>query len=323
MNKLTHNETRLLIIIVVLAVLGLFTYGASSQKLAKLQSEYSQERQDEEALTAFFSTDDNAKAVYVYDATNKKVLYERNADMQLPLASVTKLATALTVNKVFGETDTIAISPKSLAVEGDNGLIDGEVWSRDQLLGFMLVISSNDAAYAFKEAYDSGKSRGENGNRKENGNFMETMNAHAKEIGLENTTFSNPAGLDFDGKAGSVGTARDMSTLILHFLDTMPAVAAETIRPQQTFKSAADAGATGKSHTISNTNDLSVHIDSLLASKTGYTRLAGGNLALAYRMPIYGNTIVIVVLGSTKEGRFVDIERYMEGGDNYFKISKK
>ncbi|MBP9851772.1 MAG: D-alanyl-D-alanine carboxypeptidase [Candidatus Pacebacteria bacterium] len=309
MNKLTHNETRLLIIIVVLAVLGLFTYGASSQKLAKLQSEYSQERQDEEALTAFFSTDDNAKAVYVYDATNKKVLYERNADMQLPLASVTKLATALTVNKVFGETDTIAISPKSLAVEGDNGLIDGEVWSRDQLLGFMLVISSNDAAYAFKEAYD--------------GNFMETMNAYAKEIGLENTTFSNPAGLDFDGKAGSVGTARDMSTLILHFLDTMPAVAAETIRPQQTFKSAANAGASGKSHTISNTNDLSVHIDSLLASKTGYTRLAGGNLALAYRMPIYGNTIVIVVLGSTKEGRFVDIERYMEGVENYFKISKK
>jgi len=309
MHKLTHNETRLLIIIIVLAVLGLFTYAASSKKLASLQSQYSEERRDQEALTAFFSTDDNAKAVYVYDATNKKVLYERNADMQLPLASVTKLATALTVDKVFAETDTIAISPQSLGVEGDNGLIEGEVWSRDQLLGFMLVISSNDAAYAFKEAYS--------------GDFMETMNAYAKEIGLENTTFSNPAGLDFNGKAGSVGTARDMSTLILHFLDSMPTIAAETIRPQQTFKSTGVAGGAGKSHTISNTNDLSVHIDSLLASKTGYTRLAGGNLALAYRMPIYGNTIVIVVLGSTKEGRFVDIERYMEGVENYFKISKK
>lgn len=307
MHKLTQNETKLIISIAVLIVLGSFTLIASRHKLATMQKEYQSERQEQEAIASFFNTTDNAKAVYVYDATNKKVLYERNAETPLPLASVTKLATALTVNSTFTPDQTITISDKTLAVEGDNGLLAGEVWKRDPLLGFMLVISSNDAASAFKEAIP---------------NFMDTMNAYAKQIGLEHTTFYNPSGLDAGGKPGAVGTAKDMSTLILHFLDTMPEIAAQTTLSQNSY-TARTAQDREKTHTISNTNDLSVHIDTLLASKTGYTKLAGGNLAIVYRVPIYGYTVAIVVLGSTREGRFVDIERYMEGVENYFKISKK
>lgn len=309
MHKLTYNETRLLIAIIGLIVLGSFTYFASRQKLAGLQKDYIEERLDQEALNAFFTTTDNAKAIYVYDATKQKVLFEKNADTPLPLASVTKLATALVVEKEFLQDETITISDSALKIEGDNGLVLGEKWSRDALLGFMLVISSNDAAFAFKEAYQL---------KKTGNDFIAAMNAYAKDIGLEHTTFSNPAGLDRAGQAGAIGSARDMGKLIEHFLDTAPSLATETMYPQQTYKSL-----DGKSHTISNTNDLAVHIDSLLASKTGYTNLAGGNLVIAYRMPIYGNTIIIVVLGSTREGRFVDIEGYMEGVENYFKISKK
>ena len=77
MNKLTHNETRLLVAIIVLIVLGGFTYLASNRKLAGLQKDYIEERLDQEALNAFFTTTDNAKAVYVYDATKKKVLFEK------------------------------------------------------------------------------------------------------------------------------------------------------------------------------------------------------------------------------------------------------
>ena len=313
MHKLTYNETRLLIAIIGLIVLGSFTYFASRQKLAGLQKDYIEERLDQEALNAFFTTTDNAKAIYVYDATKQKVLFEKNADTPLPLASVTKLATALVVEKEFLQDETITISDSALKIEGDNGLVLGEKWSRDALLGFMLVISSNDAAFAFKEAYES-----KTAPIGERNDFIAAMNSYAKDIGLEHTTFSNPAGLDRAGQAGAIGSARDMGKLIEHFLDTAPSLATETMYPQQTYKSL-----DGKSHTISNTNDLAVHIDSLLASKTGYTNLAGGNLVIAYRMPIYGNTIIIVVLGSTREGRFVDIEGYMEGVENYFKISKK
>lgn len=315
MSKLAQNEVRLLAVIAILAVLGSATFFASHKKLADMRREYEDERRSQEALTAFFGATDNAKAVYVYDATNKKVLFERNADAELPLASVTKLATALTAQKLFGPDAEITLSAKDLAVEGDNGLVLGEKWQRDQLLGLMLVVSSNDAAFAFKNNFDASG---------EQHDFVKEMNNYVKGIGLEHTIFTNPAGLDLGGQIGGLGTAKDMSTLILSFLTTMPDLALETIQPQQTFRSE-DAKGNGKglSHTVSNTNDLSAHIDSLLASKTGYTNLAGGNLAIAYRMPIYGNTIVIVVLGSTREGRFVDIERYMEGVENYFKISKK
>ncbi len=313
MAKLSRSENQLIVVIVVLALLGLVAYGASHRKLAHLQKEYTENRQQEEALTTFFSTTDNANAVFVYDATTSKVLFEKNADAIVPLASVTKLATALTVKKLFDQTDTITISQKALAMDGDNGLVADEVWKRDPLLSFMLVISSNDAAFAFKENY--------------NGDFMQAMNDYTKTIGLEHTTFYNPAGLDLGGKPGAVGTARDMAKLMLNFLSTMPDIAQETMLPQETYTSVSvgvgEHAKPGKSHTISNTNDLSSHIDTLLGSKTGYTNLAGGNLVIAYRMPIYGDTIIIVVLGSTREGRFVDIEKYMDGVENYFRISQK
>ncbi len=301
--NLTQLELRLLGVIALLAILAGGAYVGSRNSYIALQNKYDEDRRAESALTVFFQTSDKAKAVYVYDATGNRVLYERNTDTSLPLASITKIATALTAYETFGATDTITIDDAALVADGDNGLIRGERWKRDSLLNFMLIVSSNDAAYAFRNA---GKS------------FMETMNAYGKKIGLEHTTFYDPAGLDSYGHAGAIGTARDVATLLLHFYRTMPEIAAETTLPQETLHSE-----NGTAHTISNTNDLSAHIETLLASKTGYTAMAGGNLAIAYRMPVYGNTIVIVVLGSTKEGRFVDIESYMKGVEHYFQISKK
>jgi D-alanyl-D-alanine carboxypeptidase len=311
MAKLTQNETRLTAVVAILIVLGLATIYGADKESAALQSKYQSDRQTQEALAAFFQTDDNADAVYVYDATAKKVLFEKNAEAILPLASITKLATALTAKEVFSADTKITISDSALAYSGENGLAAGEVWSLDTLTAFMLMISSNDAAHAIKQTYDA--SRANNGE-----NFMSMMNAYGKKIGLEHTTFYDPAGLDSGSRPGAVGTAKDMSTLILAFQEEMPDASAETIKPGESYRDES-----GKSHLISNTNDLSVHIDTLLASKTGYTNLAGGNLAVAYRMPVFGNTIVIVVLGSTREGRFVAIDRYMAGVENYFKISQK
>ena len=307
MHKHTRNEIQLMIVAVGLLFLGGITIYGSAKHAARLQHEYTESRKDQEALTAFFTTDDKAKAVYVFNATKNKVLFERNADTPLPLASVAKLATALTVHEVISKDEKIIISQKALQADGDNGLVADEVWSRDPLIGFMLLISSNDAAIAFKEHYE-----------KNGKDFMVAMNDVGQRIGLTNTRFYNPAGLDINGKPGAVGSAKDVSTLILSFLATMQDSANQTIFPQHSF-----SDTSGKAHLVSNTNDLSASIDTLLASKTGYTNLAGGNLVIAYRMPVFGDTIVIVVLGSTREGRFVDIESYMRGVEQYYKISQK
>ncbi len=306
MPNLSHNENRLLGAIVVLLFLAAITFIGAQKKSMALQSAYNEERKNQQALATFLNTDDDAKSVYVYDATKKKVLYERNADTSLPLASLVKLATALAATENVDPTKKITITDSAIEASGDNGLNVGEAWRLDQLVGLMLVVSSNDAAFAIKNAYE-----------KDGQNFIEAMNAYGKKIGLEHTTFYNPAGLDSGSRPGGVGSAKDVSTLLLAFLEKMPEAASFTVLPQKSFNDAS-----GKGHLVSNTNDLSTRTDTLLASKTGYTALAGGNLAIAYRMPVYGDTIVIVVLGSTREGRFVDIERYMQGVENYFKISR-
>ncbi len=307
MSKFTEIEFRLISIVLILLFLGGITLYGSQKKSIELRQQFQDEQKDIIALNYFFSTTDNAKAVYVYDATKDKVFYERNADEILPLASLSKLATAITALDNIGAESKINISAKSLEKSGDNGLNLAEIWRLDKLVSFMLVVSSNDAAFAIKEKYEeSGK------------DFMQDINNKAKEIGLLHSSFYNPAGLDSLGQPGAVGTAKDVSALLIYFLKHIPEIAEQTTLPEGTFNDI-----DGRAHTVSNTNDLSTKIDSLLISKTGFTSLAGGNLAIAYRMPIYGDTIVIVVLGSTREGRFVDIEHYMEGVDNYFRISNK
>lgn len=306
MTRFSQSENRLLIVIFILIILGFFAYQRSKDRIVDNNLNLKSEKNNKEALELFLKTDDNAKAVFVYDATTDKILYEKNADEAIPLASIAKLATAITANILIPENQKITISDKSLLTSGDNGLIAGEVWNRDDLLGFMLVVSSNDAAMAIKESYEkSGK------------DFIKEVNSNLQKIGLDRTTVYTPSGLDTGGRPGAIGSASDVAKLALYFLEAMPDIAKKTTMSQSEFRNV-----NGKSHFISNTNDLTVQIDNLLASKTGYTNLAGGNLVIVYRVPVFGNTVVIVVLGSTKNDRFVDISRYMEGVENYYKISQ-
>jgi D-alanyl-D-alanine carboxypeptidase len=307
MRKLTQTEVRLLVVVTSLTFLAISVYISSNLKIASIHSENDKQEKNEEALMTFSATDDTAKAVYVFDATTKKVLYERNANEALPLASVTKLVTALTAKKYVGAKYTLSISQQALEANGDSDLSLSEKWDVDSLIGFMLVSSSNDAARQIKYSFDE-----------QGGDFIQAMNDYAKSLGLTGMVFNDPAGLDSSNAPGGIGSARDVSVLILDFLEKMPEIANLTTLPQATFKSLS-----GRNHTVSNTNDLSTQIDTLLASKTGYTSLAGGNLAVVYRVPVFDHTIVIVILGSTKDGRFVDIKSYMEGVENYFKISQK
>ena len=89
-----------------------------------------------------------AKAVYVWDVNKKEILHARNSEAQLPLASVTKLMTALVADEILPETTVVSINREALSSEGDTGLFVEEKWDLNDLLDFTLLVSSNDGASA-------------------------------------------------------------------------------------------------------------------------------------------------------------------------------
>jgi serine-type D-Ala-D-Ala carboxypeptidase (penicillin-binding protein 5/6) len=241
-----------------------------------------------------------ADAAYVWDVSAQKALYAKNAHAQLPLASLTKLMTGLIAYETYDKTKPIRITLDAVMQDGENGLEDGDTWKAGDLLGFTMISSSNDGAYALAAAAGAFKTSDGEG-------FIDHMNAKARELGLAQTYFTNPTGLDTSTiESGSYGSARDMAFLMEHIIKEAPQVVAGTTVPVATFRDEA-----GETHTATNTNQAIEKITNALGSKTGYTELAGGNLVVAFDAGL-NHPIVIAVLGSSREGRFTDVEQLLE-----------
>lgn len=170
----------------------------------------------------------------------------------------------------------------------------------------MLLVSSNDGAYALG-AFAGGAL---NANNPENA-FVEAMNVRAKELGLKQTYFRNPTGLDLtETEAGAYGSARDVATLLEYILEKEPQLLEMTTEAEAVF-----LNESGQAHEASNTNYVVEVIPNAIASKTGYTTLSGGNLAVAYNVGL-NHPVIAVVLGSTHQGRFSDILKLVEASRN-------
>ena len=180
--------------------------------------------------------------------------------------------------------------------EGDSGLVVGEKWKLKDLLDFSLIISSNDGIYAVAEALNEYGSASGN-------DAISLMNKKAKDLGLNDTVFSNPTGLDINGQmSGSYSSAYDISKLLENIIKNNPDMVSKTNTTAVRITSLSNI-----SHIAINTNEAINDVPGMIASKTGFTDLAGGNLAIAFDAGIM-HPIVVVVLGSTQEGRFSDIE---------------
>lgn len=252
-----------------------------------------------------------AKSVYVFDVAQNKVIFEKDSNTQLPLASLTKLMMALTASDLLPKDSKITIKKEFLGEEGDSGLLVNESWELKDLLDFSLVVSSNDGARSIASVigafnlktndYDLG--------RKE---FISMMNRKSSEIGLSQTYFINESGLDIDSFSGGYGTANDVSKLIQHMISNKPDLL-EATKYQSISIDSLD-----KTHIANNTNKEINEIPGLIASKTGYTNQAGGNLVVAFDASI-GRPIIVVVMGSTQEGRFSDIKTLVDASLEYIR----
>jgi len=252
-----------------------------------------------------------AKAAIVFDALENKIIYSLNSEEQLPLASLTKIMTAVITREILPDYTTITIDSDSIKKEGDSGLRVGEKWRVRDLLDFTLLVSSNDGAAslaAAAAAVSTGIGQNTEGAVNEvvvkKKDFVSQMNEKARSLGLVQTYFMNETGLDLQTQvSGSYGSARDVANLLVYAVEKYPDLFEAT--RQLVFKvSLLD----GKNREAKNTNEAVLKIPGLIASKTGFTDLAGGNLAVLFDAGL-GHPIAIVVLGSSEQGRFVDVEK--------------
>jgi len=241
-----------------------------------------------------------AKAAYVYDSRTKTVLFAKNEDTPLPLASLTKIMSALVAEDLSPLYGIVTVSEEALKAEGDSGLFRDEKWTLKDILDFSLLSSSNDGMRAVALSLGALSKAGASSEEIID-DFVGEMNRKARELGLKNTYFWNETGLDeSDIKGGAYGSAKDMSVLSEYILTHRPLMLEATRRDITIFQSLDN-----RLHVATNTNTIITEIPGLVASKTGLTDTAGGNLLIIFD-PELGRPIIVSILGSTESGRFED-----------------
>lgn len=215
-----------------------------------------------------------------FAVTNKgEVLFEQNADAFLPIASVTKVLTALTALEYLSLDDDIVVSPA--AVRTDGNFIDLRVGDRlslhDALLA-MLLPSSNDAAVAIAEA---------TGNV---GEFVARMNEKAEELGAGEVEFYNPHGL---APPGNFATARGVATMMHEALKNPDL--ARILRQPEAWVTSRE----GNEYYLLHRGNGLTRYPNMLGAKTGFTDESRGTLVFAYRPDTHSDRVVVtVILGS-------------------------
>lgn len=196
----------------------------------------------------------SAKAAILMHADSGRVLYEKNADEHMLIASTTKIMTAIVVLEHCELDDLVEVDSRSAGIEGSSMYLKaGESYTVEDLLYGLLLVSGNDAASAL--ALHVADSMEE---------FAELMNAKAAELGMTESSFKNAHGLD---EEGHYSTARDMAKL-----------AAYCMGNEDFARIAGTVSHTVGEQTLVNHNRLLREYDGCLGLKTGYTMAAGRTL---------------------------------------------
>lgn len=231
----------------------------------------------------------------VFDATDGVVLASRNADERRPMASTTKIMTALIALEESDPETLVTVSNRAADVgEAEIGLIAGEQLPIGSLIDSMIVRSANDAAVAVAEAIGGDVET-----------FVELMNARAAALGLTRTSFANPHGLDAEGH---VSTARDLLRLGLAAMAN-PEFRRAAVLTEVSLPPAPD----GTARVAQATNDLIQSYEGAIGVKTGFTFQAG--LVLVAAAERDGRAIYVVVMGSEGPGaHFSDAAALLDYG---------
>lgn len=233
----------------------------------------------------------NARVGLIFDRNSKTILYEKNGLKQVPMASTTKIMTAIVVLENSNLNDIVTISKKSAGTGGSRlGLkANDKITVHDLLYGLMLK-SGNDAAVALAEHVGGGIE-----------GFVDLMNKKASEMGLVNSHFVTPHGLDQDKH---YTTAYELACMADYALN-IPKF--KEIVNSKSYNITINA----RSSLIGNTNELLGSLNGVYGVKTGFTNGAGRCLVTACKRDDLD--IITVVLGAdTKKIRTLDSIKLIE-----------
>ncbi len=232
----------------------------------------------------------------------KRVLFEKEADKPLPIASLTKLMSALVVVEQYDLDQTLVLSEKAASQPGEpNFFREGEEFYARDLLYSVLVESSNRAAFALAEA------RGEQ-------EFVREMNKKARELEMHDTQFFNPTGLDPELPHGILNhsTANDLVKLARE-LSTKTLVS--NVSRTKTREIYTASG--WFHHQMDSTNKMLDDLPGLIIAKTGRTSVAGQCLLLGFKNRGDNNLVFGVVLGA--EDNFKEMEKLIDWVNKAYK----
>lgn len=247
-------------------------------------------------LKNFNFTEPEIKAgeAIVFDINSKKILLQKNVFQKRPIASLTKLMTALIVLKNTDPKKETIVSQKAIETSGRMGnLILNEKITIETLLYALLMESSNDAAVALAEAVSPS---GEAGSP----NFIELMNKKADELGMTDTYYADASGLDPE----NVSTAKDLVVLTVEIIK-QPLIVKILQTPSIDMTSVDGR----HNHHFVNTNRLLQKISGIIGGKTGYLEEAGECLLLIGERPKGSGDIVYIILGAEVGRKFFEMEK--------------
>lgn len=278
--------------------------------------------QTEGDISIIAPPDVSAQAIYVVDATSGIPLYSKNADERLPIGSVVKLMTALVVLKHVEDLNEQVVIVESDLVEppySEMFLEAGDTLTVSLLLYGLMIPSGNDGALALAR-HVGARISGSTDPRVAREAFVGEMNAYAAELGLDNSRFTVPDGVD---TPNAYSSAEDVSILARELMksDLMRQIVRE---PAYRFYS---VGPEQRVYEAQNTNQR-LGQNGVIGIKTGTTEAAGGNVVLAREVNGGTNMVIIVILGAehpfltgdetTPDARWADADSIMSSMDAQF-----
>lgn len=220
-----------------------------------------------------------ASSTLSYDLTTGKVLFAKDPNKRLPMASLTKIMTAIIALEHPLADDMYVVHSKDLVGEDSMGLSAGETLTLSDLLYGLVLHSGNDAAETLADNFPGGRKA-----------FIQAMNEKAKSLGLSNTHFTNPTGLEGDGDQYT--TAKDLLVITRYALSHFPLFGTVVA----TFDYTIPATSTHKAYLLENETNLISSYPGVKGVKDGYTPEAG--LCLVTYIDYGGHQIIAVLLGS-------------------------
>lgn len=260
------------------------------------------------SINGAYAININSGSAILMESKTGKILYEKNSDLQRPMASTSKIMTyLLTMDAVedgkISLNDRVKVSRNAANAGGSSyGLKENEVLTVDELLKSMMIISANDSAVVLGEYLEGSI-----------GKFCIEMNEKAKSLGLNSAYFVNPNGMPLKNNDQNKISAKDLALLSKHVIDTHGEHLLG-ITSQKQFRGKY------KNFTKNNTNRLLQTPGFVDGLKTGYTNSAGHCLVTTSEIKDSDeNRLISVVLGGkTGKQRYDDSQNLIEYGLNNF-----